>query len=73
MNHENIELSTLSKSFEFEKVCRTIDELSVTDARETAKAFCKLYYKQQEVVGSLGLKPISESLEEDGQQWYLSW
>ena len=68
MNHENIELSTLSKSFEFEKVCRIIDELSVTDARETAKAFCKLYYKQQEVVGSLGLKPISESLKDDGEQ-----
>ena len=42
MNHEIIELNTLSKSFEFEKVCRTIDELSVVDARETAKAFCKL-------------------------------
>ena len=68
MNHEIIELNTLSKSFEFEKVCRTIDELNVVDARETAKAFCKLYYKQQEVVGSLGLKPISESLEEDEQQ-----
>ena len=63
MNHSDIELDSLSKTFEFEKACRIIDELSEEDAKEMAKCYCKLYYKQQEVVASFGMKNLSDSLE----------
>ena len=65
MEHSDIELDNLEKNFEFAKACRIIDELSEEDAKEMAKCYCKLYYKQQEIVRSFGMKSLSETLEEE--------
>jgi len=64
MDYSDIKLDNLSKTFEFEKICRTIDELSEADAKMMAKCYCKLYYKQQEMVASLGMKSLADKLEE---------
>ena len=50
MDHNQIELENLSKSFEFFKFCSEIDEVEdLNQLREVAKCYCKLYLKQQEV------------------------
>jgi hypothetical protein len=54
MNPDNIELENLSKSFEYHKLCLEIDELdNITEVKEIAKCYFKLYLKQQEVISSL--------------------
>jgi|AACY02.18.fsa_nt_gi hypothetical protein len=63
MDLSDLKLDNLEKTFEFEKICRMIDELSEEDAKEMAKRYCKLYYKQQELVASFGMKGLSDSLE----------
>jgi len=63
MDLSDLKLDNLEKTFEFEKICRMIDELSEEDAKEIAKRYCKLYYKQQELVASFGMKGLSDSLE----------
>lgn len=40
---DQIELTTLERSFEYEKVCRVIDDLTLDDARLMAKCYAKLY------------------------------
>jgi len=64
MDLSELKLDNLEKTFEFEKACRIIDELSEEDAKEMAKCYCKLYYKQQEMVSSFGIKSLSKELEE---------
>jgi len=63
MDLSDLKLDNLEKTFEFEKICRMIDGLSEEDAKEMAKRYCKLYYKQQELVASFGMKGLSDSLE----------
>ena len=54
MNPDDIDLTTVSKSFEYEKVSRDIDSIEEIDAlRKIAKSYAKLYYKQQEVLINL--------------------
>lgn len=54
MNPDKIELTTISKSFEYEKISRGIDSIEEIDAlRNLAKSYAKLYYKQQEVLINL--------------------
>lgn len=53
MNPSEIELENVSKMFEYEKMARTIDELSENQAKDFAKAYLKLYLKQQEVISSI--------------------
>jgi len=54
MDHNEIELKNLSKSFEFFKFCSEVDEIEDLDTlRNVAKCYCKLYLKQQEVVADL--------------------
>lgn len=54
MDHDNIELENLSKSFEFFKFSSEIDSVNdVEQLREIAKCYFKLYLKQQEVVSEL--------------------
>jgi hypothetical protein len=53
MDPNEIELGTINKMFEFEKQSRLIDELNISDLKNFAKLYCKLYLKQQEVIGSL--------------------
>ena len=56
MNPEEITLTNLSKSFEYAKVAKEIDDCgSVEQLKNIAKSFCKLYYKQQETMTMIGL------------------
>ena len=50
---DDIELSNLSKALEYERQSREIDKMTLTEAREFAKSYLKLYFKQQEVIGSI--------------------
>jgi len=54
MEHNDIQLETIDKMFEFEKHSRVIDELSFEELKNFSKMYCKLYLKQQEVLSSLG-------------------
>jgi len=51
MNPNNIELSNLSKNFEYVKFSNQIDNINnIDDIRTLAKCYFKLYLKQQEIV-----------------------
>lgn len=58
MDPKQIELSSVDKLFEYEKHSRSIDEMNVDELKIFAKLYCKLYLKQQEVIGSLGALEI---------------
>ena len=54
MSHTEIQLTTPSKSFQFEKLSREIDKIDdLVVLREMTKCHIKLYFKQQEVVASM--------------------
>lgn len=54
MDPDNIKLEDLSKSFEYMKACIEIDSIEDIDQiRTVAKAYMKLYLKQQEVFKDL--------------------
>ena len=56
MDPDKIELTSIGKMFEYEKQAREIDECSdIDELRRMLKTSIKLYFKQQEVVSSLGL------------------
>jgi hypothetical protein len=51
MNPDSIELSNLTKSFEYVKFNNQIDTIDdIEDLRNLAKCYFKLYLKQQEVL-----------------------
>lgn len=55
MDPNSIDLSSLTKSFEYVKFSNEIDIINDIDTIKTlAKCYFKLYLKQQEVVASLG-------------------
>lgn len=54
MDPDKINLDSIDKLFEYEKHSRVIDTLDLDDLKKFAKLYCKLYFKQQEVIGSLG-------------------
>jgi len=59
LNPEEISLETMSKSFEYEKQSRLIDECSdVTELRQMLKTSLKLFLKQQEIVAKLGFEGV---------------
>lgn len=54
MDPDKIELETMSKMFEYEKSSRELDDCDDADVlRNCAKAYIKLYLKQQEVVATM--------------------
>ena len=54
MDPDKIELETMSKMFEYEKWSRELDDCDDPDVlRNCAKAYIKLYLKQQEVVATM--------------------
>lgn len=54
MNPNDIQLESMNKAFEYEKLSRDIDSIdSIEDLRKFSKYFLKLYFKQQEVIASL--------------------
>jgi len=56
MDPDKIELENLTKSFEYFKIASEIDNIdSIQDLRNLAKSYAKLYFKQQEVMTSIGL------------------
>ncbi len=56
MDPNDIVLTNLSKSFAYTKLASQIDECEDKDElKSIAKAFCKLYYKQQETIAVIGL------------------
>ena len=51
MNPDSIELSNLTKSFEYVKFSNQIDYIdNIEDLKNLAKCYFKLYLKQQEIV-----------------------
>ena len=51
MNPDDIELSNLTKSFEYVKFSNQIDSIdNIENLRNLAKCYFKLYLKQQEIV-----------------------
>lgn len=55
MNPDDIVLENLSKSFEYFKISSEIDECNdMNKLKQIAKRFCKLTFKQQEIVAQLG-------------------
>lgn len=51
---DKIELQNINKLFEYEKISRDIDSIDDIElVRTFAKAYVKLYLKQQEVVSNL--------------------
>ena len=60
MNHKELELETISKLFEFEKISRELDTCTNIDLmRNLCKCYVKLYMKQQEAVSSLMLDGLN--------------
>jgi hypothetical protein len=58
MDPNEIDLESMDKLFEYEKHSRIIDSLSKDELKTFAKLYCKLYLKQQEVIGILNLGSI---------------
>ena len=56
MDPEQIELKNLSKSFAYNQLANEIDSCDDREElRNIGKAFCKLYYKQQETMQLIGI------------------
>ena len=53
MNPDDIQLDSMGKSFEYEKIAREIEKMDRDQAISCAKSYLKLYFKQQEVVKSI--------------------
>jgi len=59
--YEQISLNNISKSFEFEKMSREIDEITdINIAKDLAKSYIKLFMKQQEVLLDLNLSILDK-------------
>ena len=51
MDPTSIELETINKLFEYEKIARDIDSIDdIETVKNFAKAYVRLYLKQQEVI-----------------------
>ena len=59
MKPSDIELSKVSKNFEYEKISREIDTVEdVKTLRDMVKCYLKLYLKQQETISAIGLMDL---------------
>ena len=60
MDHEELELKSINKLFEFEKISRELDTCTNIDLmRNICKCYVKLYMKQQETISSLMLDNLN--------------
>ena len=58
-DHNDINLESVSKAFEFEKQARIIDECNdINELKTMLKSSLKLFLKQQEVVSKLGFEGV---------------
>lgn len=56
MDPDKIELENLEKNFEYVRLSNEIDNCSdIEQIKKIAKGFCKLYYKQQETLSTIGI------------------
>jgi hypothetical protein len=53
MNPDDIKLEDINKMLVYEQQVRLIDKLDEKEAKNFAKAYCKLFLQQQEVVSNL--------------------
>ena len=53
MNPDEIKLEDINKMLVYEQQARLIDKLNEEEARDFAKAYCKLFLQQQEVISNL--------------------
>lgn len=53
MNPDDIQLDSMGKSFEYEKIAREIEKMDRDQSINCAKSYLKLYLKQQEIVSSI--------------------
>lgn len=55
---DKINLNSMSKLFEYEKISREIDLCeSIEDLRNIAKSYIKLHFAQQEIFATLNINP----------------
>jgi hypothetical protein len=60
MNHEELELESINKLFEFEKISREIDTCTNIELmKNLCKCYVKLYMKQQETISSIMLDDLN--------------
>jgi hypothetical protein len=65
MKSSDIQLTKVSKNFEFEKLSREIDTVNdINTLKEMLKCYVKLYLKQQETVQAIGLIEIEPPRKE---------
>lgn len=56
MNHEEINLESISKLFEFEKISRELESCSdVEQLRNICKCYVKLYFSLEEMMQNLNV------------------
>lgn len=61
MNPDDIELSSMAKSFEYEKLAREIETVNDMEfLKNMLKSYIKLYLKQQETFISIAQIKLSE-------------
>jgi len=61
MDPKSIELTNLTKIFEYEKMSRDLDECAdVETLRNICKCYVKLYFKQQETLSCIGLRQFRD-------------
>lgn len=59
MKPEEIELTNLSKIFEYEKLSREVDMCNdINEIKDIAKAYIKLHFKFQETVSKMDFKDL---------------
>ena len=56
MDLDKIKLENLEKNFEYVRLSKEIDSCdNIDQIKKIAKGFCKLYYKQQETLLTIGI------------------
>jgi hypothetical protein len=57
MDPSEIQLNTVTKMFEYEKISREIDTCdNIIELKNITKSYIKLYFSQQEVISNLHLQ-----------------
>ena len=56
MNPDDIQLTSVAKSFEYEKLAREVDTIDdIEDVKKMLKSYIKLYLKQKETFTSIAM------------------
>ena len=56
MNPDDIQLASVAKSFEYEKLAREVDTIDdIEDLKKMLKSYIKLYLKQKETFSSIAM------------------